>query len=214
MQNLKKALLAMVEKANLKESILDIYDAYLEKVAAERGLKPGSDEYVALFANDEDECVSWFVDGYCTDKVLEYVNKNFKMVPIYEYPADKAYANIVKGMKSEVQFMKEVYSYLSEDSRNSIMGSIFDKKACLVGFTDYIGGDCNPYDFWTMRDLFETYLFSDGSFAVVQANSYSFDGFDDDKNVCTLRRLVLNIVPGFNCLEGYVSEDYQEVPWA
>lgn len=211
MQNLKKALLAMVEEANLKESILDIYDAYLEKVAEERGLEPGSDEYVALFAKDEEECIPWFVDGYCTDQVLAYVNKNFKMVPIYEYPADKAYANIVKGMKSEVQYMKEVNSYLSEDSRSSIMGSIFDKKACLVGFTDYIGGDCNPYGFWTMRDLFETYLFSDGSFAVVQANSYSFDGFDDDKNVCTLRRLVPDAYPIFDHLEEQVSEDYQGI---
>ena len=47
-------------------------------------------------------CLGISDDGPDSDQVLAYVNKNFKMVPIYEYPADDAYADIVEGMKSEV----------------------------------------------------------------------------------------------------------------
>ena len=213
MQNLKKALLAMIDKANLKKEILGVYDSYLKKVAAERGLEPGSDEYVALFAKDEEECIPWFVDGYCTDQVLAYVNENFKMVPIYEYPADDAYADIVEGMKSEVKFMKEVYSWLPKDKTFSIMGSIFNKKACLVGCIDYDSAGNNPDGFSTMLGGTETYLFADGSFAVVETNYYSWNNFDDDVDICTLRRLVPDAYPIFDRLEELVPEDYQGICW-
>lgn len=190
-----------VSSANF-DMALDIYDNYLEKIADEKGIKPGTDEYAKLFENDEKEALPWLVEKLVNDKVVNFINENMEYVPIIEYPSDKALNKINNGIKYVIDFYKNEHG----NNFGDIRPNIFDIKACRVGeiYGDKMGFIDN---FSYAIGSYVTYILSDGTFAIVEEKSYSYD---EEKSDCIIRRIVKESDCALlNLLDEYFDSDYQ-----
>ena len=200
-EKLKESFRVICSNEYTLEVIMDAYDCYLEEKDFKKWFTSSFDEHENSFVNEEDESLSWMVDGITTDKVLDYINSHMEYIPIVEYPEDEFLQDIIDGINDIQDFFKQEHK---EDVH--MMPYLFDKKACLVGSTGMnMMGNVRGLFYYT--GTYNTYILEDGTVAVVEENKFSYD--DKEDSTCTFRRIVSNENALLNELDDLFEEDYK-----